>query len=210
MGLEIKTPPSETQILALLSVQEMKESLRISYTKEDNLIRRAILSAYDWLAGENGWLNRSVLETEWSLTVDRLTSPIELKRGAPVMSVSSFSYQVGGVATPVSDTLYRLQQTGKFGFGYIALKQGQRWPTGGDIHDDAIEIIYKAGMADGTGAGVKAKHPALHKAMALLAGDYFRNREDTFTDIRIVEIDRKVVNNVQRVAGRYRFMNNHA
>lgn len=209
MGLAITTYPVEAQILALLSINEMKESLRISYAKEDDLIKRCILAAYDWLAGENGWLNRSVLETGWTLTVDSFASRIELPRAAPALAVSSVNYSVDGSMTAVGGTVYRTQLNGKYGYGYIALKTDQAWPTDGDVQDDAVQIVYTAGMGDGTGANVKTKYPALHKAMALLAGDYFRNREDTFTDIRIVEIDRKIVNGVNRVAGRYRFMNNH-
>lgn len=205
----ISTVPLKAEILALCSVAEMKESLRISYTKEDQFIERCILAAYDWLAGENGWLNRSVISTGWTLTLPTFIASIELPK-PPAISVGAFTYLLDDVATAVPADLYKFTVRGAYGFGRINKVAGASWPIGGDDDPDAIVVTYTGGMADGTGAGVKAKYPSLHKAMALLAGDYFRNREDTFNDVLKVEIDRKIVNGVNRVAGRYRFMNNHA
>ena len=209
MGWTLETYPADNQILALLSVAEMKENLRISYVKEDELIKRCILAAYDWLAGSNGWLNRSILGTTWKWTGPAFSNDLELPWAAPAISLTSFTYLLGGVATAVPVGTYQLIKSGANGFARIKKRAGETWPTDGDIDDEAIAITYVAGLADGTGAAVRTKHMALHKGMALLAGDYFRNREDTFTDIRMVEIDRKIVNGVNRVAGRYRFMNNH-
>lgn len=210
MGLSIETFPAKTEILALLTVAEMKENLRISYNKEDNLIERCILAAYDWLAGEQGWLNRSVLATTWKLTSPAFADRTELKRAAPALGVTSVKYLASGVQQTADSSIYGLYKTGPSGFAELYRRSGQAWPTGIDVNPESVEILYTAGLADGTGVEVRKKHMALHKAMALLAGDYFRNREDTFTDIRMVEIDRKIVNGVNRVAGRYRFMNNHA
>lgn len=201
------TVPLPAQVLALCSVAEMKENLRISYAKEDALIERCIYAAYDWLAGENGWLNRSVLTTGWTVTLPAFASSIELPK-PPAVTVGTFTYLVDGVATTVPADLYKFTIRGMYGFGRINKLYGASWPLDGDTDPDSLVVTYTAGMADGTGAGVKAKYPALHKAMALLAGDYFRNREDTVFDAK-GEIDRRILNGVNRVAGRYRFMNNH-
>lgn len=202
------TAPSSAQILALCTVAEMKESLRISYTKEDALIERCILAAYDWLAGENGWLNRSVITTGWTLTLPAFVSSIELPK-PPALTVGTFTYLVDGVATTVPADLYKFTIRGPYGFGKINKVYGASWPTDSDVDPDSLVVTYTAGMADGTGAGARAKYPSLHKAMALLAGDYFRNREDTYNDVLKVELDRKILNGVNRVAGRLRFMNNY-
>ena len=206
MGHSITTMPIKAEILKLCTVAEMKENLRISYTKEDELIERSILAAYDWLAGEQGWLNRSILPTTWTMTLPAVAT-VELPMAAPAISLTSFTYLVGGVATPVPPASYVLSKAGTLSYARLSLANGATWPTDADVHPEGVEIVYVAGMAADADA-VRAKYFGLHKAMALLAGDYFRNREDTFTDIRMVEIDRKVVNGVNRVGGRYRFMNN--
>lgn len=207
MALTIAALPAENQILGLLSVAEMKENLRIGYTKEDELIKRCILAAYDWLSGENGWLRRAIIATDFTLTLPAFSSQIELPR-PPLRSVTTVKYRVDGTLTLLDSAVYRVRKQTD-GFSYIGLGIDQEWPTTVDRDDgEAIEIVFSAGMAD-TGANAKAKYPSLHKAMALLAGDYFRNREDTFTDIRMVEINRKIVNGVSRVAGRYRFRNDY-
>lgn len=208
MGLVMNALPAEAEILALLSVAELKASLRIGHSNEDALIKDCILAAYDWLAGEAGWLNRSVIATTWTLTAPAFSSRLELPRAAPAIAVASIKYLLEGVQETLDTDVYKVQLTGQYGWGYVTLAYDQEWPSGIDIDPEAVEIIYSAGMG-ATGAAVRTKYPAMHKAMALLAGDYFRNREDTFTDIRMVEIDRKIVNGVNRVAGRYRFMNNH-
>lgn len=224
MGLTLTTAPSSSDILALLSVAKLKANLRISHTAEDDLIADCIQEAYDWLAGEHGWLNRTLLTSTWTMTLPGFkravyrndrdgrpvtewipTSVISLPK-PPAISLTSLKYLVDGVYTDVDADLYveKIDDT----FGTINLANLAAWPTDGDVDPSAIQIVYTAGYGDA--ATIIEKHPAIVKALKLLASDYYRHREDTMVDIRMVEIDRKVINGVQRVAGRYRIPNSYA
>lgn len=223
MGLQIVTRPTKAEILALLPTATLKANQRIIHSKEDALLEDAIVEAYDWLAGENGWLNRSVLTTSWKLTlpmfgkqVSRLSygrpvyvweqsSSIVLPR-PPLVTVTSIKYLVDGVQTTLATDQYVVDTSGLHGVVHLA--DGEDWPDDVDTHPEAVEIIFSAGY--GTGAEVAAAHPGIVRGLKTLAGDYFKHREDTFTDIRMVEIDRKVINGVTRSAGRYRIVNSHA
>ncbi len=202
MAAFILTPPDPSEILDMLSIAKMKENLRISYGNEDDFIRDCILEAYDHMAGEKGWLNRSVITTTWVLRAPAFAANFELPK-PPAVAIGSVKYLASGTLQTLSAPNYYLQTNGTFGFGYLT--PSGSWPTGLDQNPDAVEITYTAGY--GTGEEVREKHPALVKAMKLLAADYFRHREDTFTDIRMVEIDRSVVNNAKVVAGRYKLYN---
>lgn len=197
-------PVDPDEVLAMVSVAQMKESLRISYTKEDDFIRDCILEAYDWLAGPQGWLNRQVISTGWALSLTEFASVIEIPL-TPLTGISSIGYFVSAAPQTVATSVYGVVNKGANGLGYVYLKSGEEWPTTYDTGPQAITVNAMIGMGDGE--TVRNNHPALVKALKLLAGDYFRIREDTFTDIRMVEIDRKVVNNVERVAGRYKLFN---
>lgn len=219
MNLVLDTAPAKAEILALLSAAQLKASLRISYSIEDALVEDSILEAYDWLAGVNGWLNRSVLTTKWVLKLPGFrrryaTSPTTfgwqhtrelILPKPPLVSIESVKYLSSGVLTTLDEADYNTVLGD--GFGKIHLGYGKSWPTV-DTHPEGVEIAYTAGYGDAT--AILEKHRALVKGLKLLAGDYFRNREDTYSDKRNIEVNRKIINGVVRVAGRYRLMNHHA
>lgn len=207
MGLTLVEGPSRSDILQMLSVAKMKESLRISYAKEDGLIEDCIVEAYDWLAGEKGWLNRAVISSTYALSMPAFISRIPIPV-APVSSIGSVKYLSGGVLSTVATDVYYLQRLASNGFGTLLLNPEKAWPAPVDANPDAVTVQFSVGMGDGS--DVREKAPALVKALKLLAGDYFRNREDTFTDIRVVEIDRTIVNDVEKVAGRYKYYDDFA
>lgn len=203
MGLRLATFPDEDDILDFLPLQRMKDDLRISYTREDDFLKSCIVAAYDHMAGEYGWLNRSILPTKWVFTSDAFATPFQIPK-PPYLSGGILSYRSGGSMVPaVVDSQYYLDPYGKYGFGYLS--PVTEWPSV-DKHPSAVQFEFWAGY--GTDAeDIAAAHPALQSAMMILAADYFRHREDTFVDIRMVEIDRRIVNNAKVRAGRYKLYN---
>jgi hypothetical protein len=198
------TMPTESEVLAMYSVAEMKSALRISHNVEDDYMKSCIMAAYDWLAGPAAWLNRPILNTAYKLYLTSFADVAEIP-STPFISATSLKYYADGVLTTVPTSVYGTRISGPLSYGSLYLKTGQVWPSPYDTGFASIELEYLAGF--GTGADVKAKHPALVRALSILANDYFRNREDTFVDIRMVEIDRRIVNNVEIVAGRYKIYN---
>lgn len=203
MGLRLVTFPDRDDILDFLPLKKMKDSLRISYTKEDEFIKDCIVAAYDHMAGEHGWLNRSILPTKWVLTGNTFANPIQIPK-PPYLRDAILSYRSGGVIVPaVVDSMYYLDPYGDYGYGYVS--PVSTWPAV-DKHPAAVNLEFWGGY--GTDAeDIAEAHPALQSAMMILAADYFRHREDTFVDIRMVEINRSVVNNAKVRAGRYKLYN---
>jgi len=225
MGIVVVTPPSEAEILGVLSVAELKLNMRVSHNVEDDVFKACILAAYDWLAGpEFGWLNRTLLTTTYKLTLPgfvkeetysnrdtggpatRLvpTSVIEIPM-PPLASVQTVKYLLDGVQTTFDAADYVVTTSSLFGM--VSLAYESLWPTTIDTHPEAVEIAFTAGY--GNAAAVKLKY-GIVQALKLLAGDAYRNREDTYAEPRLVAVNRKIINGVTRYAGRYRIENRHA
>lgn len=225
MGLVVVTPPSEADILGVLSVAELKLNMRVSHSVEDNVFKDSIIAAYDKLAGaEFGWLNRTLLTTTYKLVLPGFvkqqtysdatiggpavryvpTSVIELPK-PPLVSVSGITYRLSGTPTTLDPAEYVVSASDLF--GTVGLAYNSSWPSTIDTHPEAVEISFTAGF--GNSAAVKAK-AGIVQALKLLAGDAYRNREDTYAEPRLVAVDRKIRNGVQFWAGGYRIENKHA
>lgn len=224
MDLTLTTAPDDDEVLNIVNVAGLKSNLRISYTAEDAFIEECIRESYAYLDGRSGWLNRSILTQTWTLKLpgfkkriaatdddDRpsydwiATDEIELPL-PPLQSVTSVKYLVDGVLTTLSTSSY-VVVTGDT-YGKIALADGAYWPDTIDTHPQAVQIEFVAGYGDG--AAVLAKARGIAKAMKLLGSDFFRNREDTYAEPRLVAVNRKIVNGLEKIAGRYKLPNRHA
>lgn len=218
------TRPTEAEILNIVSVADMKLNMRVTNSAEDDVFKACILAAYDWLAGpEVGWLNRTLIDTEYlgvlpgwvgqkTTSVNGVptkewvpTSVIELPL-PPLKSVESVKYMLDGVQTTLGTDQYGVSL--KSLLGRVYRLDGITWPTGMDIGPETVEIAFTCGYGDG--AAVKAKCPGIVQAIKLLAGDAFRNREDTYAEPRLVAVNRQIINGVRRFAGRYKIENSHA
>lgn len=213
------------EVLSIVSVAMLKKNLRISHSKEDDVAAQSILAAYDWLANPTlGWLNRALITQTYQAVLPGFqkeqtyssrasggpavrwvpTSSIVLPK-PPLVSVQSITYLTGGVVTTLATDQYSVKTSGTF--GNVSLVYQKTWPTV-DVDDGAVKINFTAGYGDGE--TVKLKCPGIVQAMLMLAGDAFRNREDTYAEPRLVAVNRKVINGVTRYAGRYRILNSHA
>lgn len=226
MNIIVTTAPTEAEKLALLSVAELKANMRITHSVEDAIFKWCILAAYDWLGNaEYGWLNRTILTTEFTgylpgwmkeqtVSVQATGGPgviwvptttIEIPR-PPLRSIDGITYKVGGNPLALDSSQYNFSTSGLF--GKVNRATNVIWPTGLDVSDEAVAIDFTAGFGDGP--TVKAKYSGIVQAMFLLAGDAYRNREDTYAEPRLVAVNRQIINGVARYAGRYRIVNAHA
>jgi hypothetical protein len=219
MNLTLTTAPTEAEILALLTVAELKANMRIVHSSQDTLIEQCILEAYAYLDGRDGWLNRAILTQQWTLKLPgfvkpRLTSDLDGRPGTEwidtdqidlplprLQSVQSITYvDEDGATQTFSSTKYHVA-VGEYR-GYIVLKSGESWPTVAEDHPEAVTIAYTAGY--GAAAAVKTHARGIVRGLKVLASDFFRNPEDTYAEPRLVAVNRKIINGLEKVAGRYR------
>jgi hypothetical protein len=230
MNLTRDIAPTTAEILGVLSVADLKTNLKITHSAEDTFLQDSILEAYDWLAGESGWLNRSVLTERWTLKIpgfkrlvrgsDSTSAPIEewtdtevitLPRSKMLELVTLKYRDEDNVLTTLYDSsaspavesdVFHIVKGGTFGM--LVLADGESWPTTA-VHPEAVEITYSTGYGDATAVQRDAR--GIIKAMKLLAGDFYQNREDSYQEPRLVAVNRKIENGVQRIAGQYRIPN---
>jgi len=185
-----ETAPSDTEILEILSVADLKAESRRIDSSEDARFQDAIEAAYIYLDGPNGYLNRAILSQQWIGYLDEFDTQIELPI-PPLSSVDLFEYRdTDGNWQTLATTVYAVDVNDLFGMVY--LKKDQSWPH---LYDErgSIRITFTAGMTDG--AAVIAEGSILRnvrKALKLLAGHFFYNPTPTFVEPRLVEVPRKV------------------
>jgi uncharacterized phiE125 gp8 family phage protein len=205
MNLVLATPPSTAEILNIVSVAELKAEQRVTHSLEDAAIQAAIEDAYGFLDGRNGWLNRSILTQTWKLYLPAFADRMELPF-PPLSSVTQVRYRDTANAWQVLDTSVYVVVAGEF-VPYLALADGQSWPET-YVHPEAVEATYVAGY--GLGAAVKAGAFGIRRGIKLLAGHFYRNREATLAEPRMVTLSRRLELGLEEVAGMFRIPNSHA
>jgi len=124
-----------------LTLAATKLHMKVDTTADDTLITAMIEAATEYAERYMGlWIiNRTAATYR-----DDFRDSLEIRR-APMGSVSSVQYLVGGVLTAVSTDVYQVLQSNTF--ARLALKAGQTWPTGIDDQEQAVKITFTAGMA---------------------------------------------------------------
>ena len=74
----ISAPLTMAQKVAVVPVPEMRRHARISQLDDDRLLAEDIEAAYDFLAGEDGWLGRCCLLDETFAAYVKWTQPKRL------------------------------------------------------------------------------------------------------------------------------------
>jgi uncharacterized phiE125 gp8 family phage protein len=143
----------------ILSLDEVKEHLRVDGNDEDAFILALTASAYDFIAGKNGYLGRSLLPQTLQATYEG-SGDLEL-RYPPIIEVQGVT--VDGV--PFED--YRLVRNETT--PYLISKQ---WPRG-----DVTVVTYRAGYLFEGSPAQDTIPPAIKHGMLLVIGDLYHNRE---------------------------------
>ncbi|MEE9160021.1 MAG: hypothetical protein V3U60_16750 [Gammaproteobacteria bacterium] len=180
---EVETPPDVT--LLATTADRLRRSLgglECDDLEEDvaqALIRSAQLQAQDY-AGI------VLFKTTFKLSLPFFPLRIELRK-RPVISVTSVSRRVDGVDTAVDAEDYRLIQ--RDCYPYISLSDGACWPTDADMEDDAVSVIFDAGLSDkeeGIPVDIKA-------AINATAVHDFENPGDCDTEDMLPGIAKKIL-----------------
>jgi uncharacterized phiE125 gp8 family phage protein len=147
----------------LLSLEEVKQHLKVVTDEEDALITGYVAAAIGHLDGEDGWLGRSITRQTHTLRLSCLSrSRIRLPY-PPVVSVTSVTHHDGSEAfATVDPASYEL--VGR----HLQPKFGQSWPIVSPA-SGAVLITYAAGYT--------VLPPALRAALLLMIGDLYAARE---------------------------------
>lgn len=187
----IRLSPALTtdQVLAVVSVAEVKAQLRISHDREDNLIAGYVAAAYDYLAGEDGWLGGYCLlqqefEAHFAGGQRSFELPLRPVQAADIISVT-------GVPS------YTMLD------GKLFARVEARSIVGMSNDPRAVTVRFRAGHA------IPADVPAgIRKAILLLAADQYQNREASALGSSATASE--IEFGLRKFAGRYRVSPDHS
>lgn len=203
MDIEVLPLTPEPNPLDFVTVDQMKEHLRIKHGALDSQIRDAIRDAVTYLHGPEGRTRRTLLRTKYRLYMKALDcSFIELPF-PPLVSVESIGYlDTSNVAqtVPTENYLVRTQTL----FGSIELLQPYDWPVTRAQYPRAAFIDFTAGYTPTTFPD------QLKRAVKFLAAHYIENTEATINEPRQMQINRKVEFALDSILDNYAVPHNYA
>ena len=154
-----------------VTLQDVKDHLRVDVDDDDGLISAQIKAATSWVEEYTG---RQLVTATWQLTLDRFPrwdKPIILPR-PPALTVTSITYTLSDETTDTVDSGdYVLDNDDDLDRHRVVLKDASTWPT--DTRDfAAVRVLYTAGYGDAGDV------PDVFKsAIKLVVGNLYENRE---------------------------------
>ena len=183
MPLALITPPDSEPLL----LGEVKNDLRIDDDDNDSFLEGLIVVARDFVESET---NRALVLQTWELSLDSFAAEIMLPKPS-LISVVSVSYvDTAGAVQALDPSVYQVDSRSVP--GRLRPAYGEQWPATRE-EMNAVTIRFTCGY------GSRLQVPrGIKKAMILLIGHYFKNREET--------TDRKqytLPNGIQALIGPY-------
>ena len=203
--------PNRAAKLLVLTVATLKLSQRIVTVSEDALLEDLIVSAYDHFDGRFGWLNRALLTQQWRLSLPAFSDIMEIplpnlqtvdliRYRAAADGAWTVLHEPGGSPSLISDVLHVV--SGDF-VGRIEKLAAKVWPAT-QSHPEAVEITFTTGYGDAA-----AIPDGIKRAMAMVAGHFYRHREETYEGTQFRTLMKTPLPAVEFLAGRYRVPNHH-
>lgn len=147
----------------LISVDEVKEHLKIEVDDEDALLDECLAAAIGSIDGPNGWLGRSLTRQTIVQRFDRFPCEAAKLSYPPIESIDVIEYaDSNGAWHTVDANLYELDD------GWLRLAFGASWPICSD-RAGAVRVTYTAGYT-------RLPKP-IRAATLLMVGDLYRFRE---------------------------------
>lgn len=186
------TPPSGD----VVDLDTARAHLRVAGSDDDMLIAAQVAGLMAYLDGWGGILGRCLITQTWREDFScwpGLRIPLRLK---PVQSVTSINYyDSDGVQQTWPASNYRLHPL--HGGHYVAVVDGVSLPSIA-VRDDAVQITYLAGYGERTDDVPED----IRRAMLLLLGDLYENREETVIGTIVGQLRSYV--SAMNLLGRYR------
>lgn len=156
-----------------VSVQQLKNQLRIEHSEEDELLKTYIVAAREYAESVT---SNKVLKQQWQIAFDEFSDSMELPI-RPLISVESVQYvDTDGATQTLDASIYSVDD---FDFrAKINLAYGQDWP---DTRAQSNAVLVNATF------GNKQPPKRIQQAILLMASHWYENREDaTEASLRIV------------------------
>ena len=175
---ETGTVPAEPVTLAYA-----KNHLRVDISDDDTLIGNLITAAREYA---EIFCARSIVQHTYRADLANFYDIMELPLG-PVQVISSIKYYdtaSPSVLQTLSTAVYALHKD------CVYRNNGQSWPSVGTGRPDAVQITYKTGYSDlASPEDTVANVPLAlgDRALLLLVGDYYENREGQSGSRQLVE-----------------------
>ena len=188
--------------------------MRILHDLENQILEDDVVDAYSYFDGRSGWLRRAVLPQRWRWYRDHLGPSHEaVSFGrhhrdvrdhrmievpiAALISVEEIAVTDDHGGWTILDPGSYLVVPATF-YGQILPTPRAVWPTF-TPGPRAVRILFTAGYA--------AVPPGIKRAVKLLAGSFYNNREATLEDARMRATSRKLEYGLEVLAGHYRVPN---
>lgn len=165
-----------------LSLEEVKDHLRVSGTDQDDMIQLYLDAATDYADGEWGWFGRCLVTQTWRLTLDEFpTAEIKIPL-PPLQSIVQVAYDdSAGIEQIVSSSDYYIDSDSEP--GWLMPLTSVTWPTPLDAVN-AVRIDFVAGYPpEGSPPDLTANIPAnIKQGLLLLIGEFMESRRNVMTD----------------------------
>lgn len=154
-----------------VTLAEAKAHLRVDTSDDDTYIGTLVTASREWV---EQYLNRTLVNTQWTMRLDSFPYEIELPR--PPVSASgtttavTLTYTLGtGTTATLSTSSYRVDRNSTP--GVVRQLRESSWPANIDDYN-AVTVTWWAGYG-ATGSSVPA---AIRHAMLMLIGHWYENR----------------------------------
>lgn len=177
MRLTAVTAPAEE----LLTLEEVKDQLRIVGDYDDAILQRLMRSARQGLDGRDGILGRALITQTWGLSLERFPAEIIVPL-PPLISVGSITYlDPSGNEQNLDPSAYRVEGIGDADAGRIVPVTA--WPAT-QANRVAVAVTFTAGYGDRADVPEPIRHAALMHVAFLYeqreAASELRNRAVPF------------------------------
>lgn len=169
MDLTLITAPA----VEVVTLQEVKDHLRIEDLTEDTLIQAYLDAAIQRVDGRAGMLRRALVTQTWEMRLDNFPAGDEIRFPLPpLQSVVSVKYlDTNNVEQTFASSNYDVVTSELI--GSLHLLRSKNWPVAYDERN-AVRIRFTAGY----GATASVVPAAVRVAIMMLAGELYAQRGD--------------------------------
>jgi len=176
MALKLVTAASAP----LVSIAAAKKHVHAEdFTDDDAYLEALVATATAHIDGpEPAWLGRAIGEQQWELRLDKFPTGCIRLPLPPLQSVDAVSYiKSDGTSGTITD-FREFGVDSRIGAGFILPAYDAAWPDTRN-EPEAVRITFTAGYAD--------VPPVIKRAILLLVGQWYNNREDA-AEIKLTEM----------------------
>jgi uncharacterized phiE125 gp8 family phage protein len=172
MPLILETGPVNDPV----TLQEVKEHIRVDSNDEDARIVDFIDAAIQRLDGRDGALGCCLITQTWTLKLDRFASDIAIPL-PPCQSIDSITYvDPDGVTRTLASTEYQVFGLGTAEGATVRPAYGNSWPSIRHL-PEAVSITFTAGFGDNA---TDIPEP-IRTAIKMRVGHLYEHRESVTT-----------------------------